>query len=225
VDYRILRPIERSVEIGGRKWMTPYLLQSEPGIDVMVYGLTREAHVSRPTPGPRAILYVSHLSSDVELGSESLIRELAEADPEAALFACDVRGTGESRPTTTGSGFSTPYGADYFYAIHSIMLDRPYVGQKTFDLLRAIDWLAGRGFKEIHLAALGWGTLPATFAGVLHDGVTRVTLKNAPKSYSDIAETERYDWPLSSFVPGILKTFDLPDCYFHGLAKKQLKKA
>jgi cephalosporin-C deacetylase-like acetyl esterase len=224
VDYRILRPIERSAEIGGRKWMTPYLLQSEPGIDVMVYGLTREAHVSRPTPGKKAILYVAHQSSDAELTSETLVRELVDADPDAALFACDVRGTGESRPTTTGSGFATPYGADYFYAIHSIMLDRPYVGQKTSDLLRAIDWLAGLGFTEIHLAALGWGTLPATFASVLHDGVTRVTLKNAPKSYSDIAETERYDWPLSSFVPGILKTFDLTDCYFHGLAKKGLRR-
>ena len=35
--------------------------------------------------------------------------------------------------------------------------------------------------------------------------VTQVTLKNALTSYSDVAEAEDYDWPLSSFVPGVLE--------------------
>jgi hypothetical protein len=48
---------------------------------------------------------------------------------------------------------------------------------------------------------------------VLSDEVKQVTLKNALTSYSDIAESETYSWPLSSFVPNILKYFDLPDCY------------
>ncbi len=227
VYYRILRVMERQEAVGGRKWVTPYLLESEPGIEVMVYGLAGEARVCRPAAsanGRKAILYVAHQSSDVELGREGLIRELVEAEPEAALFTCDVRGIGESKPTTTGVGPWAPYGADYLYAIHSIMLDRPYVGQRTHDILRAIDWLQQVGYEQIHLAAVGWGTLPATFAAVVHEGVGRVTLKGAPKSYSEIAESERYDWPLSSFVPGILKRLDLPDCYFHGLAKKGLRR-
>ena len=33
------------------------------------------------------------------------------------------------------------------------------------------------------------------------------------KGIRDIAESETYDWPLSSFVPGVLERFDLPDCY------------
>ena len=48
---------------------------------------------------------------------------------------------------------------------------------------------------------------------MLSDQITRVTLKNALTSYSEIAETEHYDWPLSTLLPGVLARFDLPDCY------------
>ena len=56
----------------------------------------------------------------------------SQAKPDVPFYTCDVRGIGESRPDTCGTDqFLTPYGSDYFYAIHAIMLDRPYVGQKT----------------------------------------------------------------------------------------------
>ena len=120
----------------------------------------------------------------------------------APFYACDVRGIGESRPDTCGSDqFLNPYGSDYFYATHSLMLDRPYVGQKTFDLLRVLDWLASLGHREVHLAAKGWGAIPATFAAVLTTGVTQVTLKQGLTSYAAIAESEDYNWPLSALRP------------------------
>ena len=54
-----------------------------------------------------------------------------KAEPDAAFYACDVRGIGESRPDTCGvNQFLDPYGSDYFYAIHGLMLDRPYVGRR-----------------------------------------------------------------------------------------------
>jgi hypothetical protein len=33
---------------------------------------------------------------------------------------------------------------------------------------------------------------------------------------------EHYSWPLSSFVPGVLEKFDLPDCY-QALKRKKLR--
>jgi hypothetical protein len=48
-----------------------------------------------------------------------------------------------------------------------------------------------------------------------------VTLKHALTSYTDIAENAEFNWPLSSLVPGILKYFDLPDCY-RDLSSKNL---
>lgn len=219
-DYRILRAI------GGRRFPKPhftaYAVETEPGIEALVYRLYNEAHYSRPLrDAKRAVLYVSHHSADAELRDEPLIAELLKAEPEAALYTCDVRGIGESRPNTCGQNtFLSPYGCDYFYAIHSIMLDEPYVGRKTHDALRVLDWLAANGHESVHLVGKGWGAIPATFAALLHETVTQVTLKNALASYADIAEAETYKWPLSTLLPGVLKQFDLPDCYRELEAKR-----
>jgi dienelactone hydrolase len=222
-EYRILR------SIAGRKYPKPaattYAVETEPGVFAVVYRLGTEPHFSRPPRDKgRAILYVAHHSSDAELREEPLIAELLAAEPDATFYACDVRGIGESRPDTCGANqFLAPYGSDYFYAIHSLMLDAPYVGQKTHDVLRVLDWLASF-HGEVHLAARGWGAFPATFAALVADKiVTQVTLKNALTSYAEIAESESYSWPLSSFIPGVLEKFDLPDCY-RILAEKKLRQ-
>jgi hypothetical protein len=212
-DFRILRPLR------SRSYPAPhavnYVVETEPGIQAIVYRLSEEPLMSRPPQGQtRAVLYVSHHSADDELRNEPLVRELYAREKGAAFFAVDPRGIGDSRPDTCGAdSFLNPYGSDYFYAIHSLMLDYPYVGQKTFDLLRVLDWFGDLGHTEVHLVAKGWGTIPATFAALLSPAVTQVTLKNALASYSAIAESEDYDWPLSTFIPGVLEKFDLPDCY------------
>ena len=164
-DYRILRPAS------ARRYPLPhattYAVNTEPGIHALVYRLGQEPHYARPPARQgRAVLYVAHHSSDAELRDEPLIRQLLAEDPAAVFYACDVRGIGESRPDTCQpNSFLDPYGSDYFYAIHSLMLDRPYAGQKTHDVLRVLDWLKNCRHTEVHLAALGWGAVPATFAG------------------------------------------------------------
>jgi dienelactone hydrolase len=206
-----------------KRFAASYAVETEPGIFAFVYRLNDTAIYSRPPRGiSRAVLYISHLSADDELRNEPLLAELIKAEPESAIFTCDVRGIGESKPNSTRKTFTEPYGTDYFYAVHSIMLDNPYPGQKTFDILRVIEWLKSFGHNEIHLAARGWGSIPSTFAALLSDDVVQVTLKNALTSYSDVAESEEYNWPLSSFVPGVLRMFDLPDCY-NALSSKRLR--
>jgi dienelactone hydrolase len=222
-DYRILRPVsERKYP---KAHCVSYAVETEPAVHALVHLLSDRPHLSRPPQqAARAILYVAHYSSDQELREETLIPELLKAEPESAFYACDVRGIGDSRPDTCGSDqFLQPYGSDYFYAIHGIMLDYPYLGQRTHDVLQVLDWLAAAGHREVHLAAKGWGTLPAAFAALLAPLVVQVTLKNAPTSYSEIAESETYAWPLSSFLPGVLEHFDLPDCY-RGLSTKRLRQ-
>lgn len=222
-DYRILRPRSgRNYPFGN---FTTYAVTTERGIHAVVYRLGKDRHYSRPPKDERnAVLYVSHHSADAELRDEPLIKELIGIEKDAAFYACDVRGIGESRPNTTGqNSFLSPYGSDYFYAAHSVMLDEPYLGQKTFDVLRVVDWLAAQGHRKIHLAGKGWGSLPAAFAATLSGKVTRVTLKNALSSYANVAETEHYTWPLSSLVPSILESVDLPDVYA-ALAAKSLRQ-
>lgn len=213
-DYRILRPV------GGRAYPRPhattYAVETEPQSFALVTRLDVRPHYSRPPRGQgRALLYVSHHSADAELRSHDFVRGLIESEPATPAFACDVRGVGESRPDTCGGvdQFARPYGSDYFYAIHALMLDRPYVGLKTLDLLRTLDWLAAAGHSNVRLAALGWGTVPAVFAAVLSPVVAELTLHDALESYAGLAENEEYRWPLSSFLPGVLDQFDLPDCH------------
>lgn len=212
-DYRILRALPSRKY--PKRYALTYTVETEPGVLAFVTRLYDERHYSRPPQdSSKAILYVSHHSSDSELRTEPLVKDLIEAEPNSAFYACDVRGIGESRPNTCGRDtYLQPYGCDYFYAIHSIMLDSPYPGQRTLDLLQVLDWLKSVGHQEVHLVAKGWGAVPATFAAVLSDQVTQVTLKNALTSYQDVAESENYSWPLSSLVPNILERFDLPDCY------------
>ncbi len=220
-DFRILRPPKN--RFYPKKYACSYAIETEPGIFVLTYRLDDNPLYSRPLQGARqGILYISHLSADDELRNEAFLKELILNEPGSAVFACDVRGIGESRPNTCGDNFLASYGSDYFYAIHSIMLDYPYVGQKTYDVLRVINWLKSWGYDEIHLVGKGWGSIPATFAAILSNTVVQVTLKNALTSYSDIAEYEDYNWPLATLLPDVLKAFDLRDCY-NFLNKKRLQ--
>ncbi|HVC97179.1 MAG TPA: hypothetical protein VND64_26100 [Pirellulales bacterium] len=205
---------------------TSYAVESEAGIFALVMRLDDQAHHSRPARGPgRAVLYISHQSADAELRDEPLPREVFAAEQGAACYACDVRGIGESRPDTCGEdSFLSPYGSDYFYTAHSIMLSRPYLGQRAYDVLRVLDWLAAFDHREIHLVAKNWGTLPALFAALLCERVVQVTLREAPASYAAIAESEEYDWPLSALLPGVLTKFDLPDCYQELTKTKRLRQ-
>ena len=190
------------------------MVETDPGVHAIVYRLTKEPLLSRPPrETSKAILYVSHQSADEELRSERLVRDLIEADPDAAFYACDVRGVGESEPQTTSLNDRGEYSTDYFYSSHAIMLDYPYLGQRTFDVLRVLDWLNAWGYNQVHLAARGFGALPSTFAALLSPHVVRVTLKNALRSYTEVAEARDYSWPLSALPPGLLASVDLPDCY------------
>lgn len=222
-DYRILRPLDGRHY--PRKFAANYLIETEPGVGISVLRLAEERLYSRPPRSDaEAILYVSHHSADAELRQEPLLAELLRDAPTVPFYACDVRGIGDSRPDTCGvDQFLKPYGNDYFYAAHALMLDRPYVGQRTFDVLRVLEWLGQIGHVRVHLVARGWGALPGAFAAVLSPRVQRVTLKNAMRSYHEVAISEEYHWPLSCLVPNVLAVVDLPDIY-RDLESKQLRQ-
>lgn len=212
-DYRILR------SAGARKYPAKayctYGVETEPDMHALVTRLSDEALTSRLPRGlSKAVLYISHRSADSELREEPLVQELIAANSDAAFFACDVRGIGESQPDTCGvSQFLRPYGSHYFYAAYSQMLDRPLLGQRTVDVLRVLQVLTAAGHTEIHLAGNGWGALPAALAAVLSSDVKQVTLKHALTSFHDIATHDDYQWPYAVMLPQVLAQFDLPDCY------------
>lgn len=221
-DYRILR------SVGSRKYPTKgyctYAVETEPMIHALVTRLSAEALTSRlPRGQSKAVLYISHRSADAELRSDPFVQELIAASPDAAFFACDVRGIGDSQPDTCGANqFLGIYGGHYFYAAYSQMLDRPLLGQRVFDVLRVLQLLAAAGHTEIHLAGQGWGALPAALAAVLSPGLKQVTLKHALTSFHDLASHEDQQWPTAFMLPQVLNLLDLPDCY-QALQKQNLQ--
>jgi cephalosporin-C deacetylase-like acetyl esterase len=212
-DYRILRPWnDRGY---ARPFASHFLLETDPayGAQVIVTKLEDENHSSRPLKGEGpALLYIPHLSSDVELREDIRIRVMEIENP--AFFACDYRGIGESRPDTCRpDSFFGMYGSDYHYASYASMLGDSYLGWRVHDILSTLDWMASFDYNRVHLTAQGWGTIPAALVALLDDRVEKITLINAPNSFAEMAETTMQRGPYSVILPGVLKEFDLPDIY------------
>lgn len=212
-DYRILR------SVGQRQYPTKaycaYAVETEPMIHALVTRLSDETLTSRlPRGQSKALLYISHRSADAEVRSDPFVQELIQSAPSTAIFACDVRGIGDSQPGTCGANtFLSRYGSHYFYSAYGLMLDKPLLGQRVFDVLRVIQLLASTGHTEIHLAGQGWGAVPATLAAVLSSDVKQVTLKHALTSFQDLAIHEDQQWPNAFMLPHALEHLDLPDCH------------
>jgi len=223
-DYRILRTAGKR-DYPAKSYCS-YAVETEPEVHALVTRLSEEALTSRLPRGlKKAVLYISHQSADKELREEPLVRETLAAEPDAAFFACDVRGIGDSQPDTCGGPgqFLARYGSHYFYAAYSFMLDRPLLGQRVLDVLRVAQLLAEAGHTEIHVVGNGWGALPAAFAALLSPHITRVTLKHALTSYHDLATNADQQWPYATMLADVLRHFDLPDVYAR-LAAKKLKQ-
>ena len=215
--YRILRTL--SGRQYPRRSQSTYVVETEPGAAAICYRLGDSRLQSRPprgTPGNPAMLYVSHRSADYELREEKWLSRAIKDFGDGEVYTCDVRGIGESLPNTCGpKGFDDSYGCDYFYAIHGLMLDRPYLGQKVLDVLRVIDWLANHDQTPIELVGFGDGATIATFAAMFRPTVVKVRLRDPLESYeSTIDDPDAADdgLPLSMILPNVLKEFDLPRC-------------
>jgi len=164
---------------------------------------------------------VPHKSSDEDLREDALCKKLGKCD--VPMFTCDYRGIGESMPNTCKpDSFDEIYGNDYFYASYGKMLGEPALGWRVYDILRTLDFMAEYGYDKVHLAARGLGAIPAALAALLDKRVVQVTLRNAPISWGEMAETEMQTWPLSVMLLGALEAFDLPDVY-RALAKRGLQ--
>lgn len=210
-EYRILR------SIGNRGYpqaaATAYAVETQKQVFAICYLLANSQHRARPGHGTgRATLYVPHRSSDAELRDEKWLRDRIGGAGNP-VFSCDVRGIGESLPNTCGiNTFDNPYGCDYFYSVHGLMLDRPYLGQKVYDVLRTVQWIQSFGYQEIDLIGNGWGAIIGTLAACVTPSIVAIHSHNRIESFASIAQSEDYDLPLAYLPLNLLAEFDLGDC-------------
>jgi len=207
--YRVLRSIVADANSTPARLLSRWGVETEQDIMAVLYLLPSNL------PGFRAsitatkgmTLYLPHTSTQEDFAA-GLIDRTGDAD-----FALDVRGIGVTQSIigTPSEEFFARFGGDFLAAVHHQMLGESYIGRRVHDALVTLDLLAGKGGSDIHLTGRGIGGIVAAFAAVLHPAVTKVTLRNIPRSFHELTQTPWQTWPLSSLPWGILKVTDLPE--------------
>jgi len=202
--YRVLRHM--SVGQSTRHSKSCFAVETEPGLLALLHVFTQGEAFFHLPKGKDTTLYVPHLSS-----VDDVVDGLAPGT--RPLFAVDVRGIGMLRVRTCDDeNFFSPYGSDYFYSSYYDMLGQSYLGKRVHDLLCVLDLLQDYGYSKIRIVGRGMGALLATHGALLHKAVKDVVLMNALLSYNELTQVPVQSWPLSCLSPGVLQSFDLPDC-------------
>ena len=176
--YRYLRRSGGQDAATGKGYQ--FAVESEPGIQVILTMFGDLENQCRRPEG-EVSLFVGHLSSEEDCAELSwLQRRLNEGQ---RILAADLRGTGQSFPTSCGSSdLLEPYGADYLYASFGSMMGESYLGRRVYDLLRTIDCLE-EGGADVHLIGRGVGSVPVALASLLHSSQPTCELVHYLPSY------------------------------------------
>jgi len=173
------------------------VFESEPGIQIPAMFLTPAAwqdHVP-------VVIYVDEWGKQVGLDN-GLIAALLAAG--MAVLAIDVRGVGETAAT------------DFEATTNALMTDRPLLGQRVWDVLRAVDYLWRRIYISVQIdkgrigcLGRGMGGLLALFAAGLDERLLATVMWEAPASYQSLV-VERPGFPASAYPFDVLHHCDLP---------------
>ena len=199
-----------SSNVGSKLRMEEVQYESEPGIRIAGWHIrSKEGGQTRP-----AILFIS----------DALVNEpVAEPNPMEGIFdqgtavlSINLRGMGLSspRPPHGGPVFYRGMPVDERFAWANMVLGKPVIGQRVWDILRAVDYLKSRqdvDASQIRIVGEGSLGLAALMAAALDGEVRSILLNRTPVTYSSVVDSEDYALQLDWFVPGILKHFDVQD--------------
>jgi dienelactone hydrolase len=135
--------------------------------------------------------------------------------PYHRVLSLDLRGLGTANRAPAPPGRESPFGADWREAFVALSIDRPLLGQRAAELLNVLETLLESrklvpGFHLVGVGAAG----PVVLHAALLDGgglVKKVTLQSSLVSWSNVVERGLSRNQLSSVLPGVLASYDLPD--------------
>ncbi len=205
-----LREVTLSAQFGAGLHTEEFQIESGPGVRVVGWFVKTQAGAARRP----AVLYIS--DNDVN-------QVVAEPSPFHAVLG---QGYAVASVNLRGMGLSTPRmpdGGPVFYrgmqvlerfAWTNLVLGKPVLGQRVWDVLRTLDYLAARpdvDNSQMRILGRGSAGIAAGLATVLDSRVRSLLLTHSVPSWQSIVDAEDYSVSLDWFVQGILQHFDLPD--------------
>ncbi len=122
---------------------------------------------------------------------------------DAVAITVDLRGYGETAP----EGKARPFGADWKEAFLGIHLNRPLLIQRARDL-RMMNSVLGRNWA---VTATGKAVPSALHAAAFEKVIPELTLEGGIVSWASVLRSPVTTLELSNVIPGVLKSYDLPD--------------
>lgn len=183
--------------------------ESEPGIRIAGWFVRPKEE----TAARSCVLYITDTLVNEVVAEPSPLDEIFSHGH--AICAINLRGMGLSAPRSPSGGreFSRGVLLDEF-AWSNLVLGTPVIGQRVWDILRAVDYLKSRSdvdASQIRMLGRGSAGLAALMATTLDQRVRSVLISRALAAYISVVDSEDYVLGLEWFVPGILKHFDIPD--------------
>lgn len=187
------------------------IYQSEPGVNIPGLAFMPKS----PEPPYPAVLYVHEDGKDAQ---PTQLKRLVEAG--YFIFAIDPRGLGETKPTRTNEfdrhgGYSAQLlGFEAALAYDGLKIGVPLFGMRLLDVIKGIDYLCSReevNIDQIGCIGHGVGGLLAMYAGSIDGRIELVVADEPLLSYRALVQSQFYAHHFDTFLPEVIKAFDLPD--------------
>jgi hypothetical protein len=118
---------------------------------------------------------------------------------------------GETAPGKPSSSGRNYFGVDSKEATLSLHIARPLLGQRVLDVLSILNAPDQQPPHGYYLIGVGSAGPIATHAAALDKRITRVEIRDAIASWSEVIASPVSINQLSSVVPNALADYDLPD--------------
>jgi len=130
-----------------------------------------------------------------------------------AVVLADLRGLGET--ADPGAALDRKYyNREYRPALVALHLGRPLLAQRVADVLLLLSWVQAETTLAplpLELHATGRAALVALHAAVLTPQISQVHLSGLPTSFGQMLEHPAAPDVYSEVLPGVLRSYDVPD--------------
>jgi pimeloyl-ACP methyl ester carboxylesterase len=181
--------------------------ESEPGIQVPALLFVPKGSQGRKP----AVVFVHGRGKAAGAGASGDVEQLIQAG--FVVLSIDLRGMGETQVSSDGEDFSRYFG-DYESAMTALLVGKPLVGMRAWDVQRGVDLLAGRSEVDPNkISAFGKdkGAVPVLYAALLDDRIKKLALEGMLISYHAVTSSRIHRQVFEDVIVGGLRSFDLPD--------------